>query len=89
MRFKFNFQAKLFVGDTSSGVRRVLISILICTVPGIGMFIMLPSALLGLIESNWTYQEFSSIVMSIARIKIAVEGTLNQVLVLIFFSFKF
>ena len=50
-------QAKLIVGETTKAGKRILFNMLICTVPGIGMFILLPSALLCLVESDWTYQD--------------------------------
>ena len=50
-------QAKLIVGETTKTGKRIFFNMLICTVPGIGMFILLPSALLCLVENDWTYQD--------------------------------
>ena len=48
-------QAKELVGENGSKGKRILMTTLISTVPGICIFILLPSVLFCHIEDNWTY----------------------------------
>ena len=59
MRFVIIIQVKQLVGEKIGASKRILLDTLlitlICTVPGISLLILLPSAIFWLVENNWTY----------------------------------
>ena len=48
-------QAKQVVGETASPAKKILLNTLISTLPGLSLFILLPSALFSQVENSWTY----------------------------------